>query len=91
MRKLLAIAACSNALVIAPAIAQTPAESVILRGAYLTLASCAFLKLDKEGLRKADLQSSSRIEFVPGTMRIWLLNFEQISKSETRVTFTKSM
>jgi len=68
-----------------------PIESISVRGDYLALASCAFVKLDESeggGLKKVDLIGQSRIMMEPTGSRVWELRFISTGRGQTRVDYS---
>jgi hypothetical protein len=67
---------------------QAPADSVLMNGDYKKIASCAYERLDKtagSGIKKVDLEGSSRLALESGGVRYWELLFRPAGKNETKV------
>jgi hypothetical protein len=57
---------------------QAPIDSVLLNGGYRKIASCAYERLDKaagNGIKKVDLDGSTRLALESGGVRHWELLF----------------
>ena len=70
---------------------QAPIDSALLSGDYMKIASCAYERLDKvagNGIKKIDLDGSSRLALESGGVRYWDLLFRPAGKNETRVDFS---
>ena len=70
---------------------QAPIDRVLLNGDYRTISSCAYERLDKaagNGIKKVDLDGSTRLALESGGVRYWELLFRPAGKNETRVDFT---
>lgn len=70
---------------------QAPIDSVLLNGDYRRISSCAYERLDKtagNGIKKVDLDGSTRLALEPGGVRYWELLFRPAGKNETKVDFT---
>ncbi|SHG77854.1 hypothetical protein SAMN05444169_4084 [Bradyrhizobium erythrophlei] len=67
---------------------QAPIESALLIGDYKKIAGCAYERLEKtagNGIKKADLEGSSRLALESGGVRYWELLFRPAGKNETKV------
>jgi hypothetical protein len=67
---------------------QAPTDSILMNGDYKKIASCAYERLDKaagNGIKKADLEGSSRLVMESGGVRYWELLFRPAGKNETKV------
>jgi hypothetical protein len=63
-------------------------RSVVMNGDYMKIASCAYPRLDKtagNGIKKVDLDGSSRLALESGGVRHWELLFRPAGKNETKV------
>jgi len=70
---------------------QAPVDKILLTGDYRKIANCAYERLDKSagnGIKKVDLDGSSRLALESGGVRYWELLFRPAGKNETRVDFT---
>jgi hypothetical protein len=73
------------------ALDQAPIDSVLLNGDYKRISSCAYERLDKtvgNGIKKVDLEGSTRLALESGGVRYWELLFRPAGKNETKVDFT---
>lgn len=67
---------------------QAPTDSVLMNGDYKKIASCSYERLDKtagNGIKKIDLEGSSRLALESGGVRYWELLFRPAGKNETKV------
>jgi len=72
---------------------QVPVASTTLRGAFASLASCAYEKLDATegaGIKKIDLPNEIRLALESGGVRYWQLIFRPAGNGTTRVDFTQA-
>src|SRR5437879_4529945 len=70
---------------------QAPTDSALLSGDYRKIASCAYERLDKaagNGIKKVDLDGSSRLVLESGGVRYWELLFRPAGKNETKADFS---
>jgi hypothetical protein len=70
---------------------QAPIDSVLLNGDYRKISSCAYERLDRaagNGIKKVDLDGSTRLALESGGVRYWELLFRPAGKNETRVDFS---
>ena len=67
---------------------QAPIESALLIGDYKKIAGCAYERLEKtagSGIKKVDLEGSSKLALESGGVRYWELLFRPAGKNETKV------
>ncbi|WP_092517415.1 hypothetical protein [Afipia sp. GAS231] len=70
---------------------QAPIDSILLNGDYRKISSCSYERLDRaagSGIKKVDLDGSTRLALESGGVRHWELLFRPAGKNETKVDFT---
>lgn len=71
-------------------LSQAAVTSVTIRGGYRAVASCSYQRLDASqgtGIKKVDLQGSSRVALESGGIRYWELVFTP-QGTQTRVDYS---
>lgn len=72
-------------------LSQAAVTSVTIRGDYRAVASCSYERLDRSmgtGIKKVDLQGSSRVALESGGVRYWELVFTPQEGRQTRVDYS---